>query len=153
MFFISSVSQPSLISPHARSHPAALTSPLREPQKDVQPTPFKIPHHHHLLFPCRAETNRSVWQKAEQSKSCLTGAEHEVRGDVEGLDLDIIHGDSDALLVVAGDEGDGLLSCAHIGAARGGHQGGQAVGACCVFPSWRPNGTKGRIYDCNLRCI
>ncbi len=31
----------------------------------------------------------------------LTFAEHEVRGDVEGLDLDVIHGYGDALLLVA----------------------------------------------------
>lgn len=70
----------------------------------------------------------------------LTGAEHEVGGDVEGLDLDVVHGDGDALLVVAGDEGDGLLSRADVGAPGGRGQGRQAVGAGRVPPRWRQTG-------------
>lgn len=53
----------------------------------------------------------------------LTLAEDEVRVDVKRLDLDVVHGHSDALLVVTGDEGEGLLRGAHIGAACRGHQG------------------------------
>lgn len=52
----------------------------------------------------------------------LTFTEHEVGADVEGLDLNIIHGDGYTFLVVAGDEGEGLLGRAHIGAASRGHQ-------------------------------
>lgn len=65
----------------------------------------------------------------------LTFTEHEVRGDVKGLDLNVIHGDGDGLLVVTGDEGQGLLCCAHKRVPGWGHQGRQAVGAGCVLPS------------------
>lgn len=53
----------------------------------------------------------------------LTFAEHKVGGDVEGLDLDVVHGHGDALLVVAGDEGEGLLGLAEEGVSSRGHQG------------------------------
>lgn len=72
----------------------------------------------------------------EQS-AFLTFTEHEVGGDVEGLDLDVVHGHGDALLVVAGDEGEGLLRLAHEGVPGGGDQGREAVRAGCVLPSWR----------------
>lgn len=77
----------------------------------------------------------------EQS-AFLTFTEHEVRGDVEGLDLDVVHGHGDALLVVAGDEGEGLLRQAHEGAPGGGDQGREAVRAGCVPPSWRDGKTE-----------
>lgn len=67
----------------------------------------------------------------------LTFAEDKVGGHVEGLDLDVVHGHGDALLVVAGDEGERLLRQAHEGASGGGDQGRQAVGAGGVPPSWR----------------
>lgn len=55
------------------------------------------------------------------SAAVLTCTEDEVRGDVKGLDLDVVHGERDALLVIARDEGDGLLSRAHVGAPGWGH--------------------------------
>lgn len=76
------------------------------------------------------------------SSAVLTCAEDEVRGDVKGLDLDVVHGERDALLVIAGDEGDGLLSRAHIGVPGWGHQGRELVGAGCVLSSYRPRETK-----------
>lgn len=67
----------------------------------------------------------------------LTFTEHKVGGDVERLDLDVVHGHGDALLVVAGDEREGLLGLAQEGAAGRGHQGRQVAGGGRVLPSWR----------------
>ena len=64
----------------------------------------------------------------------LTFAEDEVGGDVEGLDLDVVHGQRDALLVVGGDEREGLLGRAHVRLAGGGHQSGQAMRGGRVLP-------------------
>lgn len=44
----------------------------------------------------------------------LTFTEHEVAFDVKRLDLDVGHVDCDALLVVSGDQREGLLSRTHI---------------------------------------
>lgn len=53
----------------------------------------------------------------------LTFTEHKVGGDVERLDLDVIHGHGDALLVVTGNESKGLLRLAHKRAPSRSHEG------------------------------
>lgn len=55
-------------------------------------------------------------------RSSLTFTEDKVALDVEGLNLDVVDGDGDSLLVVAGDHGERLLSRAHVRASGGSHQ-------------------------------
>lgn len=97
------------------------------------PTGFLI-----TIFICCLQHEQKPKLLIEKASSVvLTCAEYEVRGDVKGLDLDVVHVEGDALLVIAGDEGDGLLSRAHIGVPGWGHQGREPVGAGHVLSSYR----------------
>lgn len=66
--------------------------------------------------------------------SLLTFTEDKIRWDVEGLEPHFGQQELHGLLVVAGDEGDGLLSLALIGVPSGGHQGREVVRAGRVLP-------------------
>lgn len=66
----------------------------------------------------------------------LTFTEDKIRGDVEGLEPHFGQQELHGLLVVAGDEGDGLLRLALVGAPGGGDQGREAVRGGRVLPGW-----------------
>lgn len=66
----------------------------------------------------------------------LTFTEDKIRGDVEGLEPYFRQQELHRLLVVAGDEGDGLLCLALVGPPGGGHQGREPVRAGRVLPGW-----------------
>lgn len=66
----------------------------------------------------------------------LTFTEDKIRGDVEGLEPHFRQQELHRLLVVAGDEGDGLLCLALVGPPGGGHQGREPVRAGRVLPGW-----------------
>lgn len=73
-----------------------------------------------------------------ESRTCLcpllTFTEDKIRGDVEGLDPHLRQQELHGLLVIAGDEGDGLLRLALVGAPGRGHQGREPVRAGRVLP-------------------
>lgn len=66
-----------------------------------------------------------------------TFAEHKVAFDVEGLDLDVGQGDGDALLMVGGEECEGLLGRTHVRATRRGHERRKFVRVGCMLSSWK----------------
>lgn len=72
----------------------------------------------------------------------LTFTEDKIRGDVEGLEPHFGQQELHGLLVVAGDEGDGLLRLALVGPPGRGHQGREPVRAGRVLPGW-PGDTHG----------
>lgn len=60
--------------------------------------------------------------------------EDKICSDVKGLDADFRQQELHRLLMVTGDEGDGLLCLALVGLPRWGNQGREPMGAGCMLP-------------------